>query len=710
MAGSLFGDRVAATPLITTTFTTRTGAIGNLVDGIANLSGWAPQASNTSVVPADAGVIGLKYAGAVPTGSEPTAPAGSVGNGGLRFTWSFSTPTSVGMLRYRASNDCPLGRFILQASQNGTTWVTLGAPFYLGGTPGSGSADILIPFGVPGSMPGGYTVRNGEGDQSGLLYYDTFFYNHFRIEGCGDYITFYPIEGEWTYGGQTITAPNVFEIWSLELGSADQPGTVQQNPDLATWPVLVPNDDTTDITDGSNPADGPFVPGGGVSVPPGDYRHILSHGNRGQPYVPVTHSDQAGSGIVLAHTSTEGSEPPHQYAGVLGGLNNNFGGNTGDGPYFDGPPDGWFIQFDMAYYAKVTGLKIVNDSNVNLALWQLQALNAGVYVPISTGKVLTFPTGTDPYGEHVCTIEADLVPYVTNSIRLVKVSGSTGGGRLATEYLIKIDHSKLEGGDRRTGANAVLVTTTFTNMIDQDDHAITTDSLKCLVDGAAETYNGGNALGMGYASGTPPFVRFNNVLQTAGRYFQFRFPRGVTMKRAAMSLGASGREVYDDDGNPTIAGMWKWQASADGTAFVDVGDPFAWGNQQSTAILESNTETSGVIAGYWRLAIVDDTVLPFDFKMSEITFHLNDVGVATPILFGAGFTDDDGMVIIAPTLSEPDDPFTAIFRDDTTMTATPTLHFVKLIKGQFTDDGVLDIFSELSPSIIAQSTSYQTGR
>lgn len=662
-----------AAPSITTNMTTTAGLIANTYDGgelfdgrpLTRDTGWTFQAANYPPGP----------------GVGTTISPATTGNLGCFIQWDFGAPASVGLLRLRSTYKPPLGKWQLKGSNDNTNFYDIGTPFELGiyGAAADGLQGNNVPLPYGGTEP--YRLYSPD---SGGTRMATLFYRYFKIVGVSDHIDVYPYDKV------------AFSVYCLDLCLTDQPGVVVI--DAAAGGPSTPI--------GPTPEEPP-EPGGPPIVEPvvpefSDYRSPYSRGSRGQQG-GLWPTGRPGNLLInkTAETFVDRTSP----------VEGSFDGDMAGGPYYGVFRGNGYWEFEFDKPIMITALKFFLEAPpaLDTGTWQVHGSNDDFATNniISTPQSLNFTSNTDTTpdtqpGFYIRELLIDVLAAPYKKIRLHNTAAA-GTGRLWNEMMIEVAHSPLEGGDRRTGDNAITI---GTNIIDWyygeyvGSPVITTD-LSGLVDGVQKVYGGQVKKNTG---------AFRAGNWTVGDYLQFRFPRAVILQRGFLQIADSGIE-HIVSGQPTVWGKWRWRGSDDGVSYANVGSIFTFGDAQVNAVLDAGNRDQAF--GYWRLQLVDDLGTPISHNANrswlQVEFDLIDIGDPTPFVFNALFVDD---ATFNATLTQgaPANPYAVRLTDDSTFTATPTLHYRANPVVHFTTADELDVFSALGASIAPQLVVQMTGR
>lgn len=727
-----FGNLKTIVPTVTTNIGTKSGSVQAIVTGgpSGTYDSWQP---NIIDDPAS-GTCRLD----ISTGG---------GNLGAEIIYDFGEPVSVGGVRYIGGTNAPFGRWQLYGSQTGTLWSPIGFEtnprFGIGGMPNTGYGDIpsmQLPFRILDVIAAGwgYTL---DLDQVPFWWSNTLFFRFFKLVGVESAWPSFPVDGNASLPPFKIT---LFDLVAAErrknenrlepLGQAE----VWGDPFNSSY--LGPDDGSrgTPAGGGGSSGGGPVAPPDDMPPPPppppppSDYFHPYSRGVRGALYNASTGPGNIGNGVTAQISSTN---PPTVFGGPEAGVNWNFGAAAGDGPYLGGVYPGFRYEWTFPTPVILTGLlSICNEANNQaFGFWKLMAFDAGSWREISDPTEMRFPAkvpNNSVWGNAAEFLIRGGSDVVTSTRFALQYISGPGDGRIANEWVFKIANSPLQGGDRRavsTSTDVVSVTSNFA-LSHSDGGTFTPDKLQRLVDSVLSTGNGG---GNGdlvltvpdadvrgpksppYGQGrSASYIHFDNANDPAGSYFQFRFQRGVVIRTIQPYIWGP-REELDGSGNPTKWGWWKMMwADTEAGPYTDVGEPFTWGDHAQAPFCDIQNDDNAPHS-FWRLVKVSgNQINTGGAGLEQFQFLLEDVGDPTP--YPINFNDDEGTSTFnaEPTITINHTDPSAIkvpFKDDTGFSAVPTFHYVKFITAAFADDNGLEVFSELSPSIVTQVHVVATG-
>jgi hypothetical protein len=296
-----------------------------------------------------------------------------------------------------------------------------------------------------------------------------------------------------------------------------------------------------------------------------------------------------------------------------------------------------------------------------------------------------------------------------------------------SELQLKVYHSVLDGGDRRTtnGRSIKRVTITTSAGIIADSSAPGIDPFDMIIDGVYASNEKAGHTHFLRVGGTPG----NDAIITPGEYIQFKFPRKVVMRDTVWNTGVSfdGGEALDSGGNPTVYGTWQWQASnAANSGYVNIGDPwhFSPGSiwirspMPILALRQDAAEPADYnlyLYPYWRMVLVEGPAFgsAANCNLFQVQFNLIDPDNQFPLLEVA-FTDDVDGVAVTATIGPMANPYAIAFTDNTDdkMTATPTIIPNLILTAAFTDgtsDGITTRGS-FYPTVYSQTMVIVKGR
>jgi hypothetical protein len=452
--------------------------------------------------------------------------------------------------------------------------------------------------------------------------------------------------------------------------------------------------------------------------------------------------DRIGNGLITVNKDgwSSASNP-----GDL--FNDNWGLAAGDG-FGVGGSTGWpvgaFWSFSIKNnWAWVDGLKF--HAGVGHALPGWYALLSGF-----DGEVWALDTGAsfDEFNISITTADPEggyqmellftptIIPWNYFQITLAGSDGGSdyAGGDFGTELEIRLPHSILDGGDRRStnGRPAKRVTMSASSGI----VAVTGvgfDPFENLFDGKYFHSNSGTR---SKTNGTQ-FKRVggtggDDAINTAGEYFQFAFPRKVFMREMVWCV--SDGEALDGFGEPTRMGKWQWYGSnTSSSGYVALGDPFFFkpGSNWSLApkVLEESQlpplEVFGANAEYtgnsddfsypfFRMVLVEGySAFGGGLNIAQIQFNLIDPAGQAPIM-SLAFTDEADGLLPVVTIGAAGSPYVVGLTDgtDDSLTATVTITPNLLLTCAFTDaagDG-LNTWGSFYPTRFSQTMVIVKGR
>jgi hypothetical protein len=296
------------------------------------------------------------------------------------------------------------------------------------------------------------------------------------------------------------------------------------------------------------------------------------------------------------------------------------------------------------------------------------------------------------------------------------------GNRIANELLLKVTHSILDGGDRRSTNGRVDKRVGFTM---SSNWTFTTGS--GLIDPENGLFDGKyNRSASGESTkGGEPCVLIKSVTgsgqhpqTTVGEWLQFEFPRKVRFHHLVFNLANGDLEALDSGGNPTFYGKWHWEVS-DGGGFTQVGGSWYFSESSEFMVAPGATAAAGFglpdDGGHlkWRMVLEAGPAFGNDKLLAQVIFHLDDPGNQDPGL-SVAFTDD---IDEEPPLLQPavaGSPYIILFTDgsDDALAAPLSVTFNAILTIEFTDgtSDQLTMFSDLFPSVVVQTFTHATGR
>lgn len=291
--------------------------------------------------------------------------------------------------------------------------------------------------------------------------------------------------------------------------------------------------------------------------------------------------------------------------------------------------------------------------------------------------------------------------------------------RLCNEIELKVAHSNLDGGDRRSSNGDSTKRVTFTM---DPSWTYRNDNSNGFYDPADACFDGLNLLVAAFNRNLTRFSQIgygsggSNPVSTVGAYLQFVFPRVVTMQHLLFQMNGT-PEVLDSGGNPTRFGLWHWEISTNGgTSWAQVGSSWHFGEDAQYMLAPSpdgfGLDPSTAAATHWRMVLESGPAFGNVASINQIMFNLVDSG-QQQTYFGVAFTDGTDDALSATISVTTGDPFTVAFTDGTDDALTFTLSIVvnPLISIAF-DDGTdqLVAFGDFYPLPFVQSSTIVTGR
>lgn len=433
------------------------------------------------------------------------------------------------------------------------------------------------------------------------------------------------------------------------------------------------------------------------------------------------------------------------FAPMSQGFDNNYGTGLGNGPTPVGDTSAPFypamstaVWWDTApWNLELHGIKWLGTETITAdgTSWRvvggfaLGSLVVDSYA-LEFDNFIIWQDTTDPeLGGSLLSRTMDFTPRSPVSwphYELIRpLDESFGNPRLANEFLLKVTHSILDGGDRRASngrAEKQVAFSMSSNWTFTAGAGLTTPA-SGLFDGlynrsaSSETAKGGAdcvLIKSVTGSGQHPQI-------TAGEWLQFAFPRKVRMHHLVFNLANGDLETLDSGGNPMFYGKWHWEVSDIGTdvSFVPLGSVWHFTETSEFMLAPAATPAAGFGLPddgghkYWRMVLDLGPAFGNDKLLAQVLFHLDDPG-NQDVGFSVAFTDD--IDAVPPTL-EPPVPgspwvllFTDSFSDGLTLSLTNTPN--PLLSIAFTDGTTdqLEMFSDLFPSQVVQTYTSATGR
>jgi hypothetical protein len=414
--------------------------------------------------------------------------------------------------------------------------------------------------------------------------------------------------------------------------------------------------------------------------------------------------DRIANGLITATESGLGTV----FQGAATAFDNSYGHAAGNGPFYGGGSPlaaGGYFSFATSSSVVLNALRWVGSDHVEVEagfahFWTLRGGAAhGLTFDITSPAFTEFNISTSAFGndfvqEVLCDSE---IPFPYYEITFANTENASIG-RFANELWLKVSHSELDGGDRRnigglTPRKEVIVTTSLT----VSGGGVISD----LVSGRFISAN------RGVSAGEDPTTNVTLSAATAGDYIKFEFPRNVGMQE--MVLQTNTQEVYSS-GNPTKYGTWKWQGSNDNSTWVDVGIPWKF-KDGCNYMLAPNVNTTNSQYQLWRMVLITGPAFGATPTLYQFVFNLEDSqnqGTGLRV----GFNEDQQTNVDVTATIQLNDAYSPAFTDDVDdqFLATVTLSPVLLLQADYTDDGDLEMFSEIFPSTVSQTILHCTGR
>jgi len=415
-------------------------------------------------------------------------------------------------------------------------------------------------------------------------------------------------------------------------------------------------------------------------------------------------------------------------------FDNNLGAAAGNGPAWGGPYGGT-LWFHAIVPLDIQGFRLIGTEDIaaeSTGIWEFKgAFGVGNAAPESFAEefdAFVAQQGPDVTSSGMSFTEFLMTPrspVLYEYWEMTYVAGTRSGARFCNEIELKISHSNLDGGDRRSTNGRPEKRCVFTM---STDWAYSTASLiinpqDALFDGRHFYDNAGDSSKVGHqaAIGRAVGVPIGNPLSVVGAWLQFVFPRPVIMQRLMFVTFNTDGEVYDSGDEPTMFGRWHWEISKnEGTTWAQVGSSWSFCEGADMVaprdlspfdIDRSDAGTGADGVSHWRMVLEEGPAFGFSEILDQIVFDLYDATGLAP-LYTVDFTDDvDGEpVVFIPGAAGSeyevafsdgsDDKLTFVFEN--TPNPVLTVHF---------DDGAtFDTWSDLYPSVVVQTILVTTGR
>lgn len=296
------------------------------------------------------------------------------------------------------------------------------------------------------------------------------------------------------------------------------------------------------------------------------------------------------------------------------------------------------------------------------------------------------------------------------------------GTRLSNEFLFKVTHSILDGGDRRASNGRPDKQVAFSM---SSNWTFTTGS--GLVDPASGLFDGlyNRSASSEAAKGGADCVLIKSVTgsgqhpqTTPGQWLQFSFPRKVRFHHLVFNLANGDLEVYSS-GVATRYGQWHWEVNDGGSVWTQVGPMWQFTVASEFMLAPDYAPAAGFglpdDGGHknWRMVLEAGPAFGNDKLLAQVIFHLDDPGNQDTGL-SVAFTDDvdTELPVLQPPV--PGSPYELLFTDGSSDVLTLTLTNIPnpILTVAFTDGTTdqLDFFSDLFPSQHVQVFVRATGR
>ena len=502
---------------------------------------------------------------------------------------------------------------------------------------------------------------------------------------------------------------------SLIAGTAGTSGDAA-GVTLTTTVSLIAGTPSAEAIDGTQIYETTFGVGVSNRYQEADYDSMFSKGRRIQ------------NGLITAgdYGWTSGS-------GTAGSaFDNNLGAAAGNGPSWGGPYGGtlWFhsiVPLDIQGFRFIGSDEIAAESQ---GIWEFKGA-FGIGEQSSESYAQEFDAFIAQQGPGVTASGHTFTEYLTtprlpilyDRWEMTFVAGARSGSRLCNDLDLKISHSNLDGGDRRSTNGRPEKRCVFTMSADWTYSTSLIDPQDALFDGlhfydnAGDSSKNGHQAAIGRAVGAP----IGNPLSVVGAWLQFVFPRPVIMQRLMFVTFNTDGEVYDSGDEPTIFGRWHWEISKNsGTSWAQVGTSWSFcegGDMVAPRDLSAfviDRSDAGVGADgvtHWRMVLEEGPAFGYAEILDQIVFDLYDATGLAP-LYTVNFTDDidNEPVVFVP--GDPGSPYVVAFSDGSDDKLTFEFENTPnpVLTVHFEDGATFDTWSDLYPSVVVQTTLVTTGR
>jgi hypothetical protein len=427
-----------------------------------------------------------------------------------------------------------------------------------------------------------------------------------------------------------------------------------------------------------------------------------------------------------------GSTPVSQLydAAYSGGNGFTFGGGS--------QPANWAHWFDTGVWGiEVRGLALVGPETLDLqdtsrfkfvggvGVGEISndsyAIEFDAFSPAETETSVL----TDPQYHGMNFTEYQITPrnpILWPHYEFVWVGASTfsGESKFGSELRVKVAHSVLDGGDRRSTNGRPEKQVGFSlgpGWVFRGPSAPYFDPADALFDGDNLTIDSGghtytvSQIGTGLNAGTP--------MSTVGAYIEFTFPRKVVINHVLFQVDSNAQEAFDSGGNPTVFGKWHWEISTDGSTYAQVGPSWHF-REACTYMVAPTTDGFGLVGDpaigdgiqHWRMVLESGPAFGA-INLYQIMFNVldsQDVGVS----LSGGFSDnfDDTMSGSPTVVAGSPNQIHFSDSDDDAMSGTLAVTANFTLSADFSDgdSDALDGFGSFSPLIIPQQMVISTGR
>lgn len=457
-----------------------------------------------------------------------------------------------------------------------------------------------------------------------------------------------------------------------------------------------------------------------------DYDSIYSRGRREQNGL-ITTGDYGWTNV---------------FAGFIQAVDNNYAHALGNGPS-SGAPDNiggtWWFEGDQP-----------------LDIRAFRFAGTQLLVP-SAGGTFTFKGGFGPHnvepdsyaqefdafisqqgpdsmpgavaGTIIATefITTPKLPALYSHYEFTYAGGPHTQGRFCEELHLKIAHSNLDGGDRRSTNGRLEKQVQFTMSahwasVGGGSFVVAADG---LFDGLYESDNSADTSKSSHYVSLQSNALTNTPVSTVGAYLQFVFPRPVVFQRLMLSVqsGGSNREVYDSGDEPTKYGEWHWEYSKNsGTTWAACTESWSFmagvedmlAPRDGRSFFDIDTSDAGVGptgVTHWRMVLDQGPAFGAGLVQAQFIFDLFDASGQAPT-FAVNFTDDTDGAPIAIVLGGPGTAYRVALSDssDDALTFAFTNTPNPVLTCNFDDGGTFDTWSDLYPSVVVQTIVVTSGR